>query len=47
MTIKERWFHCPMEKILVSRTSKARVEKPIRKTALKIMGNQGKGCFSA
>jgi hypothetical protein len=36
-----------MEKILVSRTSKARVEKPIRKTALNIMGDQGEGFFSA
>jgi hypothetical protein len=37
ITIKERWFHWPMENTLVRSTSYAREEKQSKKTALRII----------
>jgi hypothetical protein len=34
MTINDKWFHCPMAKTRVRRTSKARVAKDIKKIAI-------------
>jgi hypothetical protein len=39
MTIKERWFHCVIEKTLVRSTSKVSAESDSRKTAINIMGS--------
>ena len=35
ITMKDRWFHCPMENTRVSKTSKASVEKDTKKMALR------------